>query len=92
MTKNKVITIPINILSTKPVLIIISRETFSVPNTIVFGGVATGSIKAIEQLIAIGKMSDKGSTPKALVRGIAIGINIFAIATLEESSVAKIVA
>lgn len=62
-----------------------------VPNTIAFGGVATGSINALLHERAKTRAIGVGFNSCFILKAIIIGINIFADAVLEASSVKKIV-
>ena len=49
------------------------RVTAGFPNTMAFGGVATGSMKPIDALSATGSIKATGSTPRAVATAPAIG-------------------
>ena len=60
-------------------------------NTIAFGGVATGSIKAHEAAIAAPAKSGKVSTPKETLNVTKTGKIKLAVAVLEVISVKKLI-
>lgn len=74
-----------------PVCAITRIGTFPVEKTMALGGVATGSIKAIEADIVAGSMSNKGFIWVAPEIPANIGRVIFTVAVLEVSSVRKVI-
>lgn len=63
---------------------------YPVPNTMAFGGVATGNMNAHEAARAKGITSCEGSVPNSVETAIKIGTNRAAVAVLLDSSVKKI--
>jgi len=84
----QIIMIPI-IFSQKPNLIILVKGTNPEPKTMALGGVATGSMKAKLQPIALPKTGARGLIEAALEMAMMMGIIMFAEAVLEVTSVRK---
>ena len=82
--------IPI-ILRAKPAFIISGILIFPDPKTIAFGGVATGNIKAQLAAKTTGIVSATGATPRATATAPTTGRNVEVVATLEVSSVKKMI-
>ena len=80
--------IPIR-LSQKPIFIIWGRRIKPDPYMIALGGVATGSMKAKLQPIALPSTGGSGLTAAAFDMAMIIGINMLADAVLDVSSVRK---
>ena len=78
-------------LRTKPAFIIVAIVNLPDPQTIAFGGVATGNIKAQLAARQTGTVSDTGSTPMPIATAPKTGKNVEVVATLEVTSVKKII-
>ena len=87
---NAQITAPTRLIN-RPVVAICLTETSPVPKIIALGGVATGSIKAIEADIVAGIMSINGLIPVLMAIPAKIGRTISVVAVLEVSSVKNVI-
>ena len=87
---NAQITAPTKLIN-KPVTAICLTDTSPVPKIIALGGVATGSIKAIEADIVAGIMSINGLIPVLMAIPAKIGRTISVVAVLEVSSVKNVI-
>ena len=75
----------------KPVLAISIIINLPVPKIIAFGGVATGSIKAMEADRVAGSMNNSGLTSADTDMPASIGRIISVVAVLEVSSVRNVI-
>jgi len=75
---------------TRPVLTISFIFSRLVPKTMAFGGVATGSINAIEADIVAGSMKRRGCVSLAIANPAKMGRIISVVAVLDVSSVRKV--
>ena len=76
--------------NTTPSRTISAMVTCPLPNTIAFGAVATGSMKAQLALIAAGTINRLGSRPAPSAAEARIGINRIVVAVLLVVSVRKV--
>lgn len=74
----------------KPVFAISPIVTLPEENTIALGGVATGSIKAMDAEMVAGIISRRGSSFSATAVPIMIGSSAAVVAVLEVNSVKKV--
>lgn len=90
MINNVIIAIH-NIFIHSPALAIWGIVTYPVPNTMVLGGVATGSMKASDEDMAAAIINPRGSIPSTAAREAVTGSIIVAVAVFEVISVRNIV-
>lgn len=76
---------------TRPVVAIRLTEILPVPKIIALGGVATGSIKAIEADIVAGIISISGFIPVVIAIPARIGSTISVVAVLDVNSVRNVI-
>src|SRR5690554_2487168 len=79
------------ILSAKPALIISEIFMWPLENTMAFGGVATGIMKAQLAAMAAGTVNSSGETSCDIARAPSSGRNAVAVAVLLVTSVRKII-